>query len=479
MASIDPSMMAARPDIYRKKVTWLELFFDLIFALALSMSAHSLGNISDFSWGSFLGLAQFLLIFFFLIMFWYRHMILMNRFDHSSFLTTLITMFIGFTVIAFTQFIRIWQVDADLGSFLATIAMSLAVFSIAVLYFVFSKRIVSGGENEKKWAAASARHMFIEAFFYFAALILTPSLRPFGLIIIFIYFNRYPFETYINPKKKTTLPPELINLPPEKAAHKTERIGLFSLLIYGLVIVLAATPLLEISEFTSVEETTGPVITFGKIFLFISVIWYIYYRLFEVAEPKGNQFTVVTFISLALLVATTHFIRIMFEHPSNFAFVIFAIFAGLLLTTIAIAFWNIKMMMGIPLQEPTLVAFKQWSFLSYASATGFFISTLFTSPIRDRIWEAIMIVIFLVALFDRRLRVSYYMGTRETKITRFLDNQTATGFTIIILGAIIFFVTTALLGKSIASAWTLIWAMPILVGFFILLNNWLHTRIKK
>jgi len=140
MASMDPSKMAARPDLYRKKVSWLELFFDLIFALALAMSAKPLEHISDFSWASLFGLAKFLLVFFFLITFWYRHMILMNRFDHTSFLTTLITMFIGFTVIAFTQFIRIWQTDAALGSFLATIAMSLAVFSIAALYFIFSKR---------------------------------------------------------------------------------------------------------------------------------------------------------------------------------------------------------------------------------------------------------------------------------------------------------------------------------------------------
>ena len=86
---MDMSKVAARPDLYKKKVTWLELFFDLIFALALAMSAKPLEHISDFSWTSFLGLAEFLLIFFFLIMFWYRHMVLMNRFDHTSFLTTL------------------------------------------------------------------------------------------------------------------------------------------------------------------------------------------------------------------------------------------------------------------------------------------------------------------------------------------------------------------------------------------------------
>jgi len=479
MVSIDPSKMAAQPNIYKKKVTWLELFFDLIFALALDMSAQPLEHIRDFSWTALKELALFVFIFVFLIMFWYRHMVLMNRFDHTSFLTTLITMFIGFTVIAFTQFIRIWRIDAASGSFLATIAMSLSVFSIAVLYFIFSKRIVHGGENEKKWAAASAKHMFLESLFYFIVLVLTPALRPFGLMIVFIYFNRYPFETYINPKKKTTLPPELVNLPPEQAAHKTERIGLFSLLIFGLVIILASGPMLEIDHFSSIDEILGPMITFGKILLLISIIWYIYYRLFEVAEPKGNQFTVITFISLALLVATTNFIRIMLANPSDFAEIIFSISAGLLFTSIAIAFWNVKMMMGQNLNENILVAFKQWAFMLYAAAAAFFVSTLFSSAVRERIWEGILIVIFIIVLIDRRLRVSYYMGTRETKITKFLDNQTATGFTVIVLGLIIFFVITALLSKPIASPWALVWAVPILIGLFVLLNHWLHTRIKK
>lgn len=479
MPSMDPSKMAARPDIYKKKVTWLELFFDLIFALALAMSAKPLESIGDFSWVSLKSLAEFILIFVFLIMFWYRHMELMNRFDHTSFLTTLITMFIGFLVIGFTQFIRLWKIDAYLGSFLATITMSLAVVSIAALYFIFSKRIVIGGSNEKKWASAASKHMLIEAIFYLGVLVLTPTLRPFGLIAIFIYFNRYPFEVYINPKKQSTLNPALVNVPPENIAHKSERLGLFSLLVYGLVIVLAATPLLELGELSSIEEALDPVIIFGKIFLFITVIWYVYYRLFEIAEPKGNQFTVITFINLALLVATTHFIRIMLEHPSNFASTAFAISAGLMVTTVAIAFFNIKMMMGQPLTESLLGAFKQWSYLLYGSSAAFFISIAFPSPLKDRIWEGILVVIFVLALVDRRLRVNYYMGTREKSITRFFDNQTVTGITFIVLGVVILFVANILLRKSIVSVWTAVGAIPVAVGFFIFLNHWLHTRIKN
>jgi low temperature requirement protein LtrA len=479
MPSIDPSGAAKRTDIYKKKVTWLELFFDVIFALALAMSVKPLESISDFSWGSLRGLAEFLLIFIFLIMFWYRHMELMNRFDHTSFLTTLITMFIGFLVIAFTQFIILWKIDPDLGSFLATITMSFAVISIAGLYFIFSKRILIGGANEKKWASATAKHMFIEAFFYLGVLVLTPSLRPFGLIAIFIYFNRYPFEVYINPKKQTTLNPALVNVPPENIQHKSERIGLFALMVYGLVIVLAATPLLQIGEFSSIEEVIEPIIIFGKVFLFITVIWYIYYRLFEIAEPKGNQFTVITFINLALLVATTHFIRIMLEYPSTFASTIFSISAGLMITTVAIAFFNVKVMSSQSLTESLLTAFRQWSYLLYTSSAAFFISIAFPSPLKDKIWEGILVVILIAALFDRRLRINYYMGTREKPLTRFFDNQTVTGFTFIIIGMIVFFVINMLLRKSIISPWTIIGVAPVLIGFFVLLNHWMHVRIKN
>ena len=140
-------------------------------------------------------------------------MSLMNQFDSSSFMTTLLTLFIGFLVVGFTQFIRIWRIDAVVGSYLATITIALAVMSTALLYFLFSVNITPGGMNEKKWARASAKHIMWESLWYFAALFLTPGIRPFWFIGVFIYFNRYPFETYINPKKASTLNPTLLNVP--------------------------------------------------------------------------------------------------------------------------------------------------------------------------------------------------------------------------------------------------------------------------
>jgi len=253
-----------------KKVTWLELFFDIIFALGLAMAAKSLEHVSDMSSSSFLALGEFVLIFIFLIMFWYRHMLLINRFAYSSFLLSLMTLFIGFLVIGFTQFIRMWRIEAGLGSFLATITIFLGMLSLAGLYFLASVKIREGGTNEKVWARAVAKHATLESFAYLGALLVTPGIRPFWFIVVFLYFNRYPFEVYINPKKVSTLPPALTTLPPENVPHKGERLGLFSLLVYGLVIILAATPLLEIASFSSVDDILNPVLTFGQIFFFSS-----------------------------------------------------------------------------------------------------------------------------------------------------------------------------------------------------------------
>lgn len=462
-----------------KKVTWLELYFDLIFALALAMSAKPLEHFQDFSWASFLHLGQFLLIFFFLIMFWYRHMQLVNRFEHSSFVFAFITLFIGFIVIAFTQFLRIWTFDDVLGSWLATITMSIAVLSLAGLYYISSLNFFGGeAQAEKTWAKAASKHMLWEAAAYLIVLLLDESIRPFGLILIFIYFNRYPFETYLNPKKQSTMDPALTTLPAERTPHKTERMGLFSLLVYGLVIVLAATPLLDITEKTVTAEVLGPVIIFGKVFMFISLIWYFHYRLIEIVKPKGNQFVVMTFISLSLLVATTHFIRIMLMIPSNFSEIMFSLSTGILLSIMATQYWNAKTIAGAPPTETLLIAFKQWSYLLYSSATAFFVSIVFPGSIRIIIWKSVIIIALLVLIFDNRLNLYYTKSMDAKKNRKFLDNQTVTGLTVSFVGVISFFVVTALLEKPIISGWILFWIIPLFVGFFIILNHWLHTRIK-
>jgi len=470
-----PVLPPTNPNI--KKVTWLELFFDLIFALALAMASKPLEHVSDFSGSSFLSLGQFILVFMFLIMFWYRHMVLVNRFEHSSFFFAVLTLFIGFLIIAFTQFLTIWRLQPDLGSFLATLTISLATISVAALYYLSSFGIGSELASEKTWAKISARHMLWEALGYLAALIITPGLRPYAFIIVFLYFHRYPFETYINPKKVSTLHPALVNLPPEKADHKTERIGLFALLVYGLVIVLAATPLLQINS-RSVAGILDPILNFGMVFFFISIIWYLQYRLIEIAKPKFNQFTVLTFIGLGLLVATTQFIRLMLEQPSNIGSILFAVSAGLLITTIAISFWNVKLMGGIA-TDTTLAAFTQWSYLLFAVATAFFVSTFFQSPVRETIWKFAIIPLVIVLLFDRRLNLYYSKSQDAKKIIRFFDNQTVAGITFLIIGGITFFIVNVLLRKSIASLWIMTWFVPAVVGLFILLNHWMHTRIKK
>ena len=59
MPSVDPSKAAARPDVYVKKVTWLELFFDVLFALALAMSAKPLESITGFSGDTFCKVLEF------------------------------------------------------------------------------------------------------------------------------------------------------------------------------------------------------------------------------------------------------------------------------------------------------------------------------------------------------------------------------------------------------------------------------------
>ncbi|MEE9525501.1 MAG: low temperature requirement protein A [Candidatus Woesearchaeota archaeon] len=479
MPSMDMSQKLAKqiPTADIKKVTWLELFFDIIFALALTMSARPLESIGDGSTKVWSAFAQFLMMFIFLIIFWYRHMALINRFHRSSFLAEVMTLFVGFLVIVFTQFIRIWKINPKVGSYLATITIFLIVLSMACLYFLFSFRITEGGENEKKWARASGKHMLWESLGYLTALIATPAVRPFWFIAVFIYFNRYVFVTWVNPKAKVDLPLELQNIPMENLPHKAERMGLFSLLVYGLIVALSASSLMEI-DLASAEGILNPIMAFGQMLFFISIIWYIHYRLYDLTQPKGHQFTTMTFVTLALLVITTQLIRVLLVAPTDLISVLFAVFTGLLLSVLGTIYWNIEKMTGIPPSEPIKIALKRWSYFLYVFATAFFASIVFPHVIRETIWQIALGVAFVALLLDRGLSVSFYMGTRMMKTRKFLDSPTVSGLSFIFIGLIIFFVTTVLLGKNLASWWIFTWIIPVVVGFFILLNHWLFKRIK-
>jgi len=476
MPSVDPSLAAKNPDVQVKRASWLELYFDLIFALALAMSAKPLEHISGFTWGSVLELGQFILIFTFLVLFWLKHTNLINRFDHNNFLLALITLLSGFLIITFTQFIRVWRIDPQIGSFGATITLSILTISIACLYFLSSIKIVDGGANEKIWARVSAKNMLKEAAAYLLALFIAPGFTPFWFIAVFIFFHRYAFITWINPTARPNVAPELMNVPPIVKAHKTERIGIFSLLVYGLVIILAATPLLELNKATSVEEIIAPIIVFGQIFFFISLMWYLFYRLIELAKPQGHQFTALNFVNLALLVAATQFIRIMLVEPSSSASIFFGVTVGLMLSVMAVGFFNVQKMQGLPMQPRILGAFRQWAYLLYGAAGAFLISVFF--PFKETIWDITLLILFVGLLLDYRLTVKYYMGTRVKKQIKFMDQQTMGALTFIILGLIGFFILTTLLAKPLISIWILVWIIPLLIGFFMLLNHWLNTRIR-
>jgi len=461
-----------------KKVTWLELFFDMIFALALSMSAYSLNHISTDANVMWFELGEFIMIFIFLSIFWYRHMTLINRFNRSSFLIECLTLAVGFLVVAFIQFIRIWRFDVVVGSYLATITIFLATISMAMLYFIYSVKIIQGGEDQKRWARAYSKHMIFESLGYLGGILISPSIRPFWFIAVFLYFNKFPFAQWVNPKAQVRLPPELQNAPPEYFPHKSERISLFSLFVYGLILAFAAYPLLSINV-SSLETIIDPILSFGKLLFFVSIIWYIHYKLINLTQPKGNQFTVLSFILLALLVATAQFIRILIYTPSNNIFIFFGVFTGLLLSILGIMYWNVKSIAGVAPSESLNFAFRRWAYFLYMFATGMFVSTFMPHDIRVMIWKIIGLVAFVGLFIDRGLSNKPYTTSKVSKTPRFLDTTTRSGVYLIGIGVVSFFFTHGVFKQSIVSLWILTWVAPFVIGFFMILDNWFSKRIKS
>jgi hypothetical protein len=231
---------------------------------------------------------------------------------------------------------------------------------------------------------------------------------------------------------------------------------------------------------SSAEGIVGPIATFGKLLFFISVIWFLHFRLFNLAQPKGHQFTAMNFVTLGLLVAATQFLRMLMVAPSVLISILFAVAVGLMFSIIGTKYWNIKMMAGIPPSEDMQVAFRRWAFFLYLFATAFFASIIFFNQprIMELIWQITIGVAFVGLLIDGGLSATYYMGTRLVKNRKYLDAPTATGLGVIFIGILTFFVVTVLLGKPLASWWLVIWLAPAAIGLFLLINHWLFKRIK-
>ena len=197
-----------------RRATWLELFFDLIFVVAIAQLAHNFK--SDFS---FLGFAKLALLFVPVWWCWVGATFYDTRFDNDGLvdrLITLLQMAIAATMAA--------NIHHGLDSSSVGFALSYIAFrGVLICQYLHAGYHVPQARQLTNWYAWG----FTGSIVFWLASIFVPLPWRFlfwgiGLII--------DFATPLTAGKR------VVNVPPDMA-HTTERIGLFTIIVLGESIV--------------------------------------------------------------------------------------------------------------------------------------------------------------------------------------------------------------------------------------------------
>ncbi|GAA4846786.1 low temperature requirement protein A [Algivirga pacifica] len=267
-----------------RKATWLELFFDLIFVVALGKTTHLLshthhGHLEEGSW------VRFIIVFIPLWWIWVGHTVFSNRFDADERPHRLATLLLMFLLIILSVLI-----NEDIGK---NYQLFIAVYSIARLfiagfYFLASKDYPDNADYSKKRG-------FI---FSIGALICLSAVLfplPYASYIFYIglaFDILSPFLFFRNTK----------HFPIDKD-HLVERVGLLAIILLGESIISLSQGI------EGVDWETQTIVTAIVGFLLLCMIWWIYFDSFPfLLESKldANGFAILysqlmTYMAFAIL----------------------------------------------------------------------------------------------------------------------------------------------------------------------------------
>jgi low temperature requirement protein LtrA len=232
-----------------RKVTWLELFFDLVFAAAVAQVASPLGT--DYSLE---GLGRFALLFILIWWAWTGHAVFSTRFDTDDGVQRGLTLLQMFGVAVMAANAR----DALDSRSSAGFAAAYAVLRFVLVFQYYRARHVAGARQLATWYLAG--HGVAAALWLISSLVPTP-LRYFLWAVAFAIDLGTP---WVAVKESVAVPPD--------AAHLPERFGLFTLILLGESVV-AVMHGIEHQEYWSVVAASTAFSGMGIAF----AIWWWYF----------------------------------------------------------------------------------------------------------------------------------------------------------------------------------------------------------
>lgn len=244
-----------------RHATWLELFFDLIFVVALRDAGEILSEAHDghIAPQQFL---RFVLVFLPLWWIWAGHTIYANRFDTDSRQHRLSTLLIMFLLIVISAQISAGAQDHYA---LAVACYCGARLIIAVMYYVSKRK-----HHDRGGFATTVGTVFtVGAAISLSSILLEP---PWSYLV---FYGGILFDM-----AALVLLDRRLHVVPAHTAHLVERVGLLTIIMLGESVISISAALANIAWNRS--NVTAAV----SGFVMVSAIWWIYYDSFHLLEQR-------------------------------------------------------------------------------------------------------------------------------------------------------------------------------------------------
>lgn len=245
-----------------RRATWLELFFDLIFVVAIGDVTHILSHTHDGHLDP-LQFWQYVLIFIPLWWIWASHTMYANRFDADDRKHRVATLFIMFLLIIISGLID----QRFLASFdVIIVCYACLKYIVAMMYFVSKYR-----HKESEAVTTAIGWVIVAGTTISLASILLPAPQRYVVFYLGILFDLIVFIFFL---------PRRLQGIPAHTEHLIERVGLLTLIMLGESVISLSTGLANISW------TVERLMTAATGFVTISSIWWVYFDSFHLLSKQ-------------------------------------------------------------------------------------------------------------------------------------------------------------------------------------------------
>ncbi len=299
--------------LLEKKVTWLELFYDLLFVASVAVATHVLLHVEDGHIHT-IYLFKFVLIFVPIWWAWVGQTIFVNRFGQDLFHQRLFLILQMFFALVMTSSL---SVDFD-SYYLPFLIGYIGLRAVTAIQYLVVQRIEEGA---RKKAA-----LFLGKYFWVGIIVSLFSLFFFDSWIRYLVLYLGILIDMIIPILGRRY---LVKVPPN-TAHLLERFGLFTIILFGESLV---------STLAVIQPTQGDWNSIGlavMAFLLIIAMWWQYFDNVEKKVDKSIQTAgqaiiyghLFILMSLSAIAAS---IRLMVLDEVGYFFNLFFIFGAVLL----------------------------------------------------------------------------------------------------------------------------------------------------